>query len=174
MPGRNPNEAWRAFKEPIERAVGAIDQAIRLVTKVHTVSDGELRILKTEEPGLSFGPAHLLSIALHVVPIEQDDRQWRMTTRKYDYTLTERARPNKVVIGWHWHPRSRRSGVSNPHMHIPTANAFPTKHLPTGRVALEDVLLFGLDELGVTPAVAGAREIVDRVRTNFVDHRSWA
>lgn len=49
MPGRNPNEAWRAFKEPIERAVGAIDQAIRLVTKVHTVSDGELRILKTEE-----------------------------------------------------------------------------------------------------------------------------
>jgi len=58
-------------------------------------------------------------------------------------------------------------------VHVPSAKSYSTRHIPTGRVALEDVIMFGLDELGVTPTSDHARRIVAEVRDRHEEFRSW-
>lgn len=128
--------------------------------------------LATQSTGIPFGPALSLFFSFRVRPVESEGT-WRVTTERYDYTLTRPASPDKIVFGWHWHPESRRSRVSYPHLHVPSAESFSTKHVPTGRVSLEDVVMFGFDELNVTPAHATARAVVEEVRSTHKQYRSW-
>lgn len=87
MPGRDEQEVWRGFREPIARAVGCVDIAARLV---------------------------------------------------------ERVFPNGVRL-----------------------------LASSGRVSLEDVILFGFDDLGIAPAHGDARRIVTEIRDRHKLFRSW-
>jgi hypothetical protein len=169
LPGRNPQEAWRNFKEPIQRVVGCVDLSSRLVER--EFDDGR-RLLAGPSNGIAFGPSLSLTFSLQLEPIEEAG-DWRMTTRRYDFTLTQRTKPAELTFGWHWHPASRRSQVVYPHVHVPSAATFSTKHIPTGRVSLEDVILFGFAELGVPPANTNAEKIVAEVRDRHKQYRSW-
>ncbi len=169
MPGRDQKEAWRAFKDPISRAVGCLDMSARLVERRF---ENGVMLLGSSSPGIKFGDALMLVFSLQLEPVKDAD-QWRMTTRRYDFTLVSRTRSTEVVFGWHWHPASKRSRITYPHVHVPSASAFKTRHIPTGRVALEDVILFGFDDLGVLPAHQDARRIVAEVRDKHRQYRSW-
>lgn len=170
MPGRNELAAWRAFKQPIERAVGCLDMTARLVER--RFDDG-LRFIASSREGISVTKALRLRFSMQLEPV-QAEGVWRMTTRKYDYTISPSAAPATVVFGWHWHPESRRSPIRYPHVHVPAATAFSTRHIPTGRVALEDVIEFAFADLGAVPAYAGAREVLDEVSAIHKQHRTWS
>lgn len=170
MPGRDEQEAWRGFREPVARAVGCVDIAARLVERVFP---NGVRLLASSARGVPFGPSLVLSFSWQVEPVVAVDGRFRMTTRRYDYTLTRRTDPRRIVFGWHWHPASRRSQVTYPHLHVPSALEFKTRHLPTGRVSLEDVILFGFDDLGIAPAHGDARRIVTEIRDRHKLFRSW-
>jgi len=172
MPGRNERETWRAFADPIKRAIGAVDLTARLLEK-HFPADG-VHMLSSAPPGIAFGGL-TLSFSVTVKPLPGDEGgEWRMTTVRYDYALERvSSKRREQVIGWHWHPTSRRSHVSCPHVHVPSANAYSTRHIPTGRVALEDVIMFGFDDLGVPPTSNRARRIVADVRDRHKKFRSW-
>jgi hypothetical protein len=169
MPGRNEREAWTAFKQPMEKVVGCIDQTIRLNERRFETG---IWLLATPSGGIKFGPALTLTFSLHLEPLDESG-EWRMTTRKYDFELCLKTDPSKIVFGWHWHPASKRSHITYPHLHVPSALDFKTRHIPTGRVSLEDVILFGFDELNVTPAFDTAPEIVAEVRDRHKKYRSW-
>lgn len=96
-----------------------------------------------------------------------------MTTLRCDYEIFRLTQPKNPIFSWHWHPKSRRSKVSYPHLHVRSASEFPTKHLPTGRVSIEDVNFFAFDELGVQPTHEDARRIVTEIRDRHKLFRSW-
>jgi hypothetical protein len=169
VPGRDEKEAWRAFKEPIQRVTGCVDMTVRLIERTF---EGGIRILSTDDKGIRFGDALIFSFSLRLEPVVTDG-VWRMSTRRYDFMITQRTDPKKVVFAWHWHPASRQSRIVYPHLHVPSALSHKTRHIPTGRVTLEDVVLFGFDELGVTPAHENAVSIVNETRELHKRHRSW-
>jgi hypothetical protein len=78
-----------------------------------------------------------------------------------------------MVFGWHWHPASKQSKVYYPHLHVPSALSHKSKHISTGRLSLEDIVLFGFDELGVTPTLGNAIDIVNEARDVHKQQRSW-
>jgi hypothetical protein len=170
VPGRDEREAWRAFKDPIAKAVGCVDMTARLVER--SFSNG-VSLLASSANGVPFGPALILTFSWQVEPAPFEGEQVRMTTKRYDYTLTLRTNPSEVVFGWHWHPASKQSHITYPHLHVPSALKFKTRHIPTGRVSLEDVILFGFDDLKVPPAHDDARRIVTEVRERHKQYRSW-
>jgi hypothetical protein len=97
----------------------------------------------------------------------------KVVTDAYAYTLSESAELAEELLAWHWQPEGGR----DPHMHIgrahPRLGELGRLHVPSGRVALEQVLLFALDELGVRPAREDAREVLGEVLERFRRYRSW-
>ena len=169
MPGRDEKEAWRAFKEPIQRVIGCVDQTVRLHEK--QFKDG-IRLLATTVDGIPFGDGLVFRFSLQLEPLS-DDGVWRMSTRRYDFTIWTKTRVPTMVFGWHWHPASKQSKVVYPHLHVPSALSHKSKHIPTGRLSLEDIVMFGFDELGVIPTVENALAIVNETRDLHKQHRSW-
>lgn len=171
MPGRNPEEAWREFRDPIQRVVNCVD--IGVPCRERRLDGDRLRWIASPVVGVPFGEHLSLNFALTLEAIE-DDGVWRMTTKKYDYTVVRTRTPADRVFGWHWHPFSKRSGIKFPHLHVPSALEFSTRHIITGRVALEDVILFGVDQLNVPLAYDGARSVIEAARDRHKKYRSWA
>ena len=70
--------------------------------------------------------------------------------------------------------------MTSPHLHRQyhllsrSWRAFEDKHLPSGRVALEDVLEMLLEELEVRPRRDDWRETLERTRAEFERVRTWA
>ncbi len=66
-----------------------------------------------------------------------------------------------------------------PHLHIRNsvlAHGSPIMrvHIPTGRVALEDVIRLAVEEFHVEPRRADWNEVLIRTRQGFVEQRTWA
>lgn len=157
--------AWKAFREPILRVVGCIDQTAR--PKEHTFASG-VRFLGGKE--IPFGDALHLSFAFHLEHGQKDGVD-RMTTLRYEFTLTDQA--TRRVFAWHWHPESKRSRVIYPHLHMPKGTPHAKAHVPTGRVTLEEVVLFGFHDLGVEPAVENGLSIVEQAMGTHKKYRAW-
>ena len=166
MPGRNEQEAWRAFTRPVEQTVGCVDLSARLIER--SFRDTGIWLLSSTGPGVRLTSSLRLVFTFQLVPVEVDG-QWRMTTRKYDYSIVK-GRTAELVFGWHWHPRSRRSPITYPHLHVPSASMYPTRHIPTGRVSIEDVIAFAIRELGAVPTDDGA---MGRLQANAEVHRQF-
>ena len=104
---------------------------------------------------------------------------WRVSTAGYAYTLI--LTTDAELPAFHWHPRGI-SAVRFPHLHIGStiiaknlAAEFPraiagelgNAHIPTGPIALRDVVGFLIDELGVAPLRPNWREILCQVNETF-------
>lgn len=171
MSDAGKRQAWRDFRKPIERVVRAVDQSARL--EEHTYESGTRMLATAAAAPVPFGPL-VLSFKFNLKHGKKDTQD-RMTTLSYDLTITDpAASPEERIYAWHWHPDSNRSNVDYPHVHVPKDAPFSTKHVPTGRVSLEDVLLFGIEELGVTPDLPNAREIIEEARATHKRHRAWS
>jgi hypothetical protein len=95
-------------------------------------------------------------------------------SRAYWYHIAERDGPE--LIAFHWHPGSHGQ-VPYAHLHVeggPGNVAISRKrHVPTGRVSLEAVVRFAIEELGVQPIRPDWREILDQGIELFDAGRSW-
>lgn len=77
---------------------------------------------------------------------------WEAAPALYYYDL--RDADDREIVSYHWHPQV--FGIAFPHLHLgPGAKAgrpeLQTAHLPTGTVALPDVVLLAVRDFGVTP-----------------------
>jgi hypothetical protein len=107
-------------------------------------------------------PRGLLLVAQDVRLRTKDGTWFASTTRyEYDYFLT----PDASVASWHWHPGRR---VDEPHIHVAAQHSsglhLRKHHFPTGRVSLEDVLLFLLSDEVSTELVTGPNTPAARAR----------
>lgn len=88
----------------------------------------------------------------------------------YSVTLTDGF--ENELLAYHWRPVGL-SRVRTPHLHLGAStvgnDAIPINetHLPTGVVALPDIVRFLIDEIGVEPNRADWKTILARIATDY-------
>ncbi len=91
--------------------------------------------------------------------------RWTVAVIAYWLTL-EQPETEQELMAFHWHPRV--AGVGFPHLHpgrlFVADPALTGIHVPTGLIALEDVISFAITELGVRPRRADWTRILERTR----------
>jgi hypothetical protein len=94
-------------------------------------------------------------------------RRWRVELVGYRYALTAR-RTEQEVLAFHWHPHVTDKAF--PHVYLEAGLGLPRDligiHVPTGEIALEDVIRLAIEELGVRPRLSRWRSILDQTRAH--------
>lgn len=103
-------------------------------------------------------------------------RRWRVSTALYVYEV--RTPDGERVIAYHWHPllEQREHPYPFPHLHIGDQagpSLLAKRHLPTGRVSLEAVVRFLVDELAVEPIRPDWAAVLTSTEAEFHRRRSW-
>lgn len=81
------------------------------------------------------------------------------------------------ILSYHWHP-SGRSAVTWPHLHLGQAGighhaTLLAAHMPTGRVALEEVIRLAIVDLGVEPRRRDWPDVIRESQEAFEEWRTW-
>jgi len=81
-------------------------------------------------------------------------------------------------LGYHWHPTGH-SDVTYPHLHLYAGagtlhHNLRKAHLPTARIAMEDVLRFVITQLRVIPLRGDWAVILTETQAAFEQWRLWA
>jgi hypothetical protein len=106
-----------------------------------------------------------LSVAEHFALVEEADG-WSTSSAAYYYVLGQQG--GGELLAFHWHPAGA-STVQTPHLHVGVdvrvgARWLPKVHVPTGVVALQDVLALCIEELGVEPLRDDWQVVLDQTR----------
>lgn len=117
-----------------------------------------------------------LYAVLHYEIVKSEDERgpWKVA-RAYAYSL--QVADEQEVLIYHWQPDG--PGPDWPHLHIGTpvlmagAPLDRKKHLPTGRIALEDVISLAI-EPGAEPLRPDHVEVLAASRDAFHRWRTWA
>lgn len=140
-----------------------------------TLGDG----LPQKLPGTNI---HLSVKQLYRVVQDNDpDRgPWRVSTAEYIYTLMRGGRRGtrpKRLLSYQWHPKPQ-ANYNYPHLHPGPATEirpeFQRAHIPTGRVALEDVIRFALSQLGAQAQRDDWKEVLAGTQGRFEGYQSWS
>ncbi len=102
-----------------------------------------------------------------------------ITTKYYLYSILDEER--RDLIGFHYHPELDDDPVSYPHIHV-YADAderfsffdLHRRHIPSGRVALEDVIEWLIAELDVIAIRKDWPEVLEGTREHFKEVRTWS
>lgn len=106
---------------------------------------------------------------------EEFPKERKVHTRQYAYTLSESEDLSAELFSWQWHPPA----WPEPHMHIgrghPDHGPLSKLHVPTGRVAFEQVLRFAITEYDVETAKPREEALadLDEVLRRFHAFKSW-
>lgn len=171
MPGRTPEEAWRDFRGTLRKVVGCIDAQARLKERLEP--DGTRWIGTDPNAPVRLGGAHRLATKLHLRYLQLDNGLWRMTTTRYAHAISPARDLAEELMRWEWHPTSKRSPVGYAHFHIVKGAPYGKKHIPTGRVSVEDILMFAVAELGAEYAYPTAGDVLAEIRDLHKKYRAW-
>lgn len=186
MPGRKPHEAVRAFLEPLNRAASTVTTTPFLVSPKGYIEGRRhgIRLGSEDLISLKAGPhRYNFSASIEYDVIENPSAssaadKFRVTTRGYMYHLL--TEDFQDILLWHWHPEGH-SHYTGPHLHIGkvqlglNAVAENFQHVPTGRIAFEDVLLH-LIQTSRVETLRTRDESVEVLMSSlqlFHQHRTW-
>jgi hypothetical protein len=87
------------------------------------------------------------------------------------YALEMSLQNQTELLAYHWHPNAPGE-ITIPHLHLSAAAQvryapLVKAHLPTGFVALQDVLRLAVDDLGVRPLRADWRTVLDETQAEL-------
>ena len=105
-----------------------------------------------------------------------DADNFRITTSRYIYVLWS-AKHNERIIDWQYHRRQNNSFEA--HLHIrdddPGTNNHPlaNRHIPSGRVPLEDVVRFAVQEININTREPNWINILEATEAIFRANRTW-
>ncbi len=106
------------------------------------------------------------------------DNGYKVSTKYYLYSIADGA--GEDLVGFHYHPELNEDPVLYPHVHA-YANKderflkinLHKKHIPSGRVPLEDVIHWMIDELEVVPARDDWETVLSEAREQFKSIQTW-
>jgi hypothetical protein len=161
MAGRTPAEAVNNFLAPLQRALSCVTREVLSVGGGYYVSDRPHVLLFQNNPvRLGHDRRFMLKLIQHyrVVQGEEERGPWKVSTVAYYYTLETpetSTSPSQEVVGYHWHPQERNT-VTYPHLHLYSGagtlhHNLTGAHLPTARIAIEDVVRCVITQLDVVP-----------------------
>jgi hypothetical protein len=113
---------------------------------------------------------------------DEQNGPYRCSTLSYIYDIVRECPTDPAgeeLLAFHWHPDNPQT-TDEPHLHLRgglgrLSSGFTKLHIPTGRVTLEDMMIFLVSELGAEPRAGTeqALEVLHDVRRSHVLHRSW-
>ena len=163
---------------PLQRAISCVTDAVFTVGGgYHPSEHPHVLLLNNSDPVPLAGTSNFSLRVLQeyvIVEASGDRGPWKVSTRAYIYSL--RCSEGREVIGYHWHPKI---GVPYPHMHIRSDVRIGPRdlhnyHLPTGRVALEQVLRQAIKELKVAHNRDDWEEVLDDTQAAYEKYRTWS
>ena len=183
MAGQTPYEAFDNFRAPLQKALSTSNQEAHLWAlgtngyspgQEHALvpNAGEVVALTTttsRRMGLS-------SLFTYRIERAQGERgPWKVRTTAYFHALEDER--SQEIIAYHWHPRLG-SNFNFPHLHIGVGigaalGEVHKYHIPTGRVALEDVLRLAITEFDVMPQRADWEDVLNEGQAAYEAWRSW-
>lgn len=177
MPGRTPRDAFGVFRDALQSIISCIAHAKITVSPHGQYLHGAVHSLSVNNnKPIPLAPDVLLRIRMQYSIIEDKEREdgpWRVTTKAYDYELQDSE--GETIVAWHWHPETR----SYPHTHTGRTqlarDALLSRkhHVPSGRVSLESVIRFCIEEFGAKALRDDWRDVLDSTETPFRLYRSW-
>jgi len=110
-----------------------------------------------------------------IVESEEPRGPWKVQTVAYSYVVNYGA---DELLAFHWNPTGP-GAVTRPHLHVGPASGATYEglihaHIPTGRIALEDVLRLAIDEFGAVPLRPDWREVLDATQAGHEEWRTWS
>lgn len=174
MSGRRDREAIREFLETLGDSLACV--AAHPLIAIRSRGDDGLKQVVLQQPAVlettNDGRYHLdILHTFSVIDADPPDNGRRVTSQEYIYDLRNDA-DDATLLSYHWHPRGS-SPVTHHHLHVNVDGALigsrplDRVHLPTARVALEDLLLFSILDLGVQPRNTEWQEILEGNRSAF-------
>jgi hypothetical protein len=139
-----------------------------------TTSQDFVRLKREGQPALFLEASQRFEL----VPDHRFDGEWKSKTLAYIYAVRESDEPgdDAEVISWHWHPLTTPQRP-DPHVHVRADHAgLPSLsglHIPSGRVAFEEVALFLIADLGCTPVRDDWRDVLEDTLVRFRAYRTW-
>lgn len=189
MPRRNtPAQAVRRYLEPFNTAMHCIEHGTLITSyeRVYAVGSEYALVLNSGDPlplrTLS-SPAILLSVAQRFEIVRDDaveDGPFRVHTRAYWYRFE--LEDEAELLAFHWTPETQNSQEKRyPHLHIGAAlltadtpllpGVLHKRHVPTGRVSIESIVRFAIEELGTQPLVPNWNDVLDQGQRRFDRYR---
>ena len=172
MAGRNAVAAVKAFTGPIQRALTCFAHGRVSVDSYDPESEGILQFNRADDVALN-GPGEIsLSVAMRYRIVKtrslaSPGKPWKVSTTGWIYALKAGG---AAVADFHWHPTITPQ-IPFPHVHASSDRE--RRHLPTGRVLIEDLLTLAV-ECGAQPAEPEKWEgIRARNLENFGKGATW-
>ena len=181
MSGRTPREAVRNFLAPLKAVVGCVTSEGFVVRGTRAAGERQTAHFQDGFAILSRRSGHTLSLELYhryVIREAGGDRGlWTTSTIEYVYEV--RDANGELIAAWHWHPTTARTDdqIRWPHVHAHGTRDNLTLHrlhLPTGRVSIEAVVRFLIEDLEVVPRRDDWNDILSRHEAAFRRSRTWA
>ncbi len=181
MAGSTPAEAVQNFVEPIQKAVSCVtDGVLNVGGGYHPSETPHVLLLNGGSPvGLAGDSRLSLSVIQHYRIMEHAGARgpWKVSTGAYCYSLEDAE--GSEVMAYHWHPN--QPGVTFPHLHMRADAQVGPKplhkyHLPTGRVAIEELLRLAIKELGVEVRPRRREDwedVLDSAQAVYEEWRTW-
>jgi len=100
----------------------------------------------------------------------EDTYEWRVRVESYRYHIVDH-RTRHELFAFHWDPVLK---VTFPHMHLGfgmRGHALPIDnkaHIPTGKVPIEDVVVFAISELRIKPLVPDWKDKITAAKERFM------
>jgi hypothetical protein len=183
-PTRTPLEARKRYIRFLQLPLSCLTKAIWVVGS--SPDGGEDASLVTSEDAVrlkregALSPLFLqASQRFELVADHRFEGEWKSKTLAYIYSVREEQGLDNEseILAWHWHPLTT-PGRPDPHVHIRSEHAHLTGlsdlHIPTGRVAFEEVARFLIGDLGCVPARDDWEAVLDDTLGRFRAYRTWA
>jgi hypothetical protein len=172
---KSQNEARRASLALFQRAISCISKAV--IERGHS-GEGVADFWSLENRYIPLGGRDRLEFSFyHPYAVHQSlDAPVRSVVHSSGYFYQVREQTGQKVIAFHWHP-GRRGQPDFPHLHVTShvggVHISAKSHVPTGRVSLESVVRFLIEELHVRPLRRDWEQVLEEGERHFHDRRSW-
>ena len=181
MAGKNPHEAVTNFLHPLQSVFACFTDAVLDhrggydPRKQHVVLlPDDAPITLRSDSDIAFYFSHRYEV------IQTDDRvrgPWKVRSLGYRYRIDHRP-GNVELVSYHWHPDGK---WKFPHLHVhPETQIFGANfagaHLPTQRMAVEDVLETAVRDFGARPLAQREgdwQRILTAARNRFLQYKTW-
>ena len=178
MAGRTAAEAVGAFLAPLQQAIDCLTPTVLNVSGGYYASDRPHALILGEGDSVPLAGEHDLALAIAqnylVVQAEGPRGPWKVQTTSYFYEL---RRGDRELLVFHWHPAGA-SPQTSPHLHLGAGaeigfEPLHRAHIPTGRIAVEDVLRLAIEAFGARPRRGDWDEILRTTQAGYEEWRTW-
>jgi hypothetical protein len=173
------HEALQNYTSEIQQIVSCVSDKVFYVYPkgggrqlLTCASGGYFRVTRRDD-------SHLFIDINQEIEEPTETNEYRVSTRYYLYSIADSDQND--LIGFHYHPELNEDPVLYPHIHA-YANKderflplnLHRRHIPSGRIALEDVIRWLIDELEMKPNRDDWDAVLTSAREKFKSNQSWS